>query len=94
MREEEKQNIVWGSFDNYDASRTLKEHAYKNRTIKHWYEDYIGATSLCDSKKGVSEDGESFLKTENIEGFETPSMRNTCKKCLNIWNNLTNKTNE
>jgi hypothetical protein len=89
IRQIESEEIVWESFDSSDGERTMKEHAFKNRVIEHWYENYIGATALCDKTKGGSEDGETYLSTDQIAGTDTPKMLNTCKKCLKIWKNLT-----
>jgi hypothetical protein len=88
---EAEDEIVWESFDSSDGERTLKEHAYRNRALKRWGESYIGATALCDNKKGGSEDGETYLPTAQIAGSEKPRMLNTCKKCLKIWNKINSK---
>lgn len=82
-----QKDIKWMDTDNADETRSTY-HGYYGRMRKHQYfEDYNGNSALCDKKKGISEDGETFIKIENVEQNGLKRDR-VCGSCLRIYDKL------
>jgi hypothetical protein len=84
-----REEIVWVSMETADGLRVTAEHAYRDRVIKPkqpWQEEYIGATTLCNRKRGASEDGESFVTTDKLklDGGKLSPSHYACKRCLKL----------
>jgi hypothetical protein len=76
--------IKWLSLENSDASRSLKQHAFKPYVAKEQFtgDPYNGNKSLC-SKFWASEDGEHSDDWETLES-EPLNQDKACKICVSV----------
>jgi len=87
-----KTDIVWNRADN-ETETYSSYHGYYNRTrkglyfYKDNYEGYKGSAALCNKNMGISEDGEVFIPTNELENHGL-QRKYVCKRCLKIYDNL------
>lgn len=80
---ENKPKIVWATMD---SERTLKQHAYIEKIRGGWYK-YSGNKAL--SNKGGVHNGDQYVPIDEIQAEEISDS--CCKRCLKIYQNLSNK---
>ncbi len=79
--------IVWHAAENMNATKVLKQHAYKEAVCgKYWQEMYSGNVSLCGNGS-ICEDENKAVHISEIAA-ENLNEQKACKKCLRIFNNL------
>ncbi len=82
-----QKDVKWMSADNSDETKSTY-HGYYGARRKHSYlEDYDGNSALCNKRKGISEDAETFIHIEKVE--QDGLKRNmVCGSCLRIYDKL------
>ena len=75
--------LKYTTLDNYDASRTLRQHIFKRRISKVPYtdEEYEGNISLC-GKIRVVEDNELDVNFDELD--DEDEKNNCCKLCKRV----------
>lgn len=83
MKDLSEKMVVWYTPENYDASKTLSQHAFMPKQCGKWYEDkYEGNISLC-RKIGIANENEKYIKIDEIDSENFNEIK-ACKRCTNI----------
>jgi len=84
------EKIKWLRLENADATATMKQHGYIKKTKQKPYSDetYEGNAQLCRQSGYCSEDGESAMPFDEIDGYKDEPSASACKKCLKIYSNI------
>ena len=85
-REIKQEDVKWMDADNSDATRSTY-HGYYGSKRMDWVGEYDGNRALCNKKKGISEDGESFVHIDKVENNGLKRDR-VCRSCLKIYDKL------
>lgn len=77
--------IKWIRLDNFEGTRTLKQHAYIPASYYDpiLQEAKVGNIQLCDQKDFASHDGERPSDWNGLEP-ETKNTDHICLKCLSV----------
>lgn len=88
--------IKWATYENADASKTMKQHAFQSVTTRQKYTGTVFniAESLCGRIR-VGE-GDTLSEAATIDSIddEVINLNTACKTCQRLYNNLNPTTNE
>ena len=84
--------LVWAMVDS-DDGMNLSLHCYYGRERKFCGEKYSGNSALCNKKRGVSEDGDTFIPIDKINSTALDEST-ACKTCLRIFKSITDTKTE
>lgn len=88
--------IKWATYENRDATKTLKQHAFMGVTRKARFTQtpYNVARSLCGNV--MVGEGDTLAETASIDQIDDEVMKpdTACKSCLKRFNSLNSTTND